>query len=435
MPRRGRWVAVGLLAATLTMLAAAAPSGAGTASVDSDGVFTVMTNSYAFGQAPIWMPGGHIVFFQNFRQGAGTQIYTANMDGSHRVCLTCGQKSPNATPQLRPGGGWMVYHSWQGHTLTLGMPGMGGLGSELWIMRTDGSDRTQLTGQNPNPGFGSGEAQDDYHAYWSPDGKQIVWAHLNWNFVDNNGNGQWDIRVADVTTDGPGAPHLANERVVHPADGHWMETQWWAPDGSGFLYTESWGTTMNTELFFCRLTPTGCESTRLTDDPGWDEQALFTPDMQDVIFMSSRDHPGLYNSASSLAQDLQLTTAADYILALPVFEAGFEQPLAPEATDLYELHLATGAVRRLTHDGDDHWIIPEFSWDPSHTVLFWTELRFHPGARVSLPLDPGSQLADEVDLLLHPPPLPIDTNNPLGNLLQPQLPIDSRTRVGTFALG
>ena len=40
---------------------------------------------------------------------------------------------------------------------------------------------------------------------------------------------------------------------VRPPNGHWYETQWWAPDGSGFLYTETVDTSLNNELFFCRL--------------------------------------------------------------------------------------------------------------------------------------------------------------------------------------
>ena len=168
------------------------------------------------------------------------------------------------------------------------------MGSELWVMRPDGSQKTRLTGTDAARGAGEGE--DDYHAYWSPDGKQLVWAHLNWNFVTNGGDGKWDIRVADFVDDGSSPPHLANERVVRPANGHWYETQWWAPDGSGFLYTETVGTAMNTELFFCKLTATGCEVAQLTDNAAWDEQAIFTPDGKDVIFMSSRDRPGFFNS-------------------------------------------------------------------------------------------------------------------------------------------
>ena len=95
----------------------------------------------------------------------------------------------------------------------------------------------QLTGTDA--AHGSGEGEDDYHAYWSPDGKRIVYAHLSWNFITSNGQGKWDVRVANFV--GGRQPHLTNVRVVRPANGHWYETQWWAPDGSGFLYTETSG--------------------------------------------------------------------------------------------------------------------------------------------------------------------------------------------------
>ena len=199
-------------------------------------------------------------------------------------------------PAVRSQGDWILFHSWNGHHITIGAPGYGGMGSELWVMRADGSHKTQLTGLDA--AHGAGEGEDDYHAYWSPDGNQLVWAHLNWNFVDDNGQGRWDVRVADFVDDGTGHPRLANVRVVRPANGHYYETQWWAPDGSGFLYTESWGTAENLELFYCRLVDSGrrCQSKRLTHSPDWDEQAIFTPDMKNVIFMSTRDHPGFFNT-------------------------------------------------------------------------------------------------------------------------------------------
>src|SRR5207247_4936060 len=144
---------------------------------------------------------------------------------------------------------------WRGHAFTIGSPGYGGLGSALWVMRPDGSGQTQLTELQP-PGSRNGEGYDDYHAYWSPDGRRIVWAHLNWNFVTGGGEGKWDIRVANFVVRN-GQPMLTHERVVRPANGHWYETQWWAPDGSGFLYTETSGSAVNPELFFCRLPKSG----------------------------------------------------------------------------------------------------------------------------------------------------------------------------------
>jgi Tol biopolymer transport system component len=407
-------------------LAVASPAAA---SLYSEAPYTVTNHSYTFGQAPVFMPDGRIVVGKDFKDGAGTQVYLSNFDGSGRACLTCDMPAPNNVPNVRPQGDWILFHSWNGHHLTVGSPGYGGMGSELWAMRPDGSGKVQLTGTDA--AHGAGEGEDDYHAYWSPDGRQLVWAHLNWNFITDGGDGNWDVRVADFVDDGVHPPHLANTRVVRPANGHWYETQWWAPDGSGFLYTETAGTAMNTELFFCRLTASGCEARHLTDfDVGWDEQAIFTPDGQDVIFMSSRDHPGFYNTWVTLTQDANLTTSLDYLLVLPIFEAAFLQPVAQEATDLYDLDLTTGAVRRLTTSGDDGWIVPEFTWDPTNSFLFWTEQRIVDRERVPLPLKPFKQVARAIELAKNPP-LP---ESGLDNLLSAAIKIEARTRILRFDL-
>lgn len=388
------------------------------------GAFKITNNSYTFGQAPAFLPDGRVVFNEDFGKGAGEQLYVARRDGTRITCITCGQAGPNMVPQTRPQGDWILYHSWAGRHVTVGAPGFGGLGSSLFVVRPDGSHATALTGTDA--AHGAGEGEDDYHAYWSPDGRHVVWTHLNWNFVDDGGNGKWDVRVADFVDDGSG-PHLTNVRVVRPANGHWYETQWWAPDGSGFLYTETYGSAMNTELFYCRLTPSGCSVRRLTDNAGWDEQAIFTPDMKNVIFMSTRDHPGLYNSFSALAQAAGLPTDADYLITLPIFEAGFLQPVAGESTDLYELNLHSKSLKRLSTDGNDGWITPEFTWDPHRKYLFWTELRFPDGMRTSLPPDPGQ--AQKLAGFLQHPPLPGGT---LGDKGSPGWYLQERTRIGRF---
>jgi Tol biopolymer transport system component len=431
---RRRWGATrwGLIA---SVCAAAAILGSST-SANADGnpystaSYSVSTAGYTFGQAPVFMPDGQVVFGKDFGTGKGTQVYVANLNGTGLKCLTCELPGPNNVPAVRPQGDWILFHSWMGHHITLGSPGYGGLGSALWIMRPNGSDVTELT--ETQPGFGADEGYDDYHAYWSPNGKEVVWTHLNWNFIDGKGQGKWDIEVADFDVSASGRPELTNVRVVRPANGSWYETQWWAPDGSGFLYTQTAGTAMDTELFFCRLSATGCQVTQLTDVAAWNEQAIFTPDGKDVIFMSSRDHPGFFNTFVALAQDADLTTDEDYLLTLPIFEAAYEQPIAQEATDLYELDLATGSVRRLTTDGNDGWVTPEFAWDPTHSFLMWTEISFPKGLRVGLPLNATQQLEATAQLLEHPPLSGLALNT--SNLLQPNLPLLYRTRILRFSL-
>jgi Tol biopolymer transport system component len=392
--------------------------------------FAVTTHSYTFSQAPVFMPDGRVAVGLDPStgwNGNNAQVYLSNFNGSGQKCLTCELPAPNDVPATRPQGDWILFHSWMGHHFTFGSPGYGGFGSALFVMRPDGSAVTRLTGLDPSKG--SGEGEDDYHAYWSPNGRQVEWAHFNGQFLLDGGLGYWDVRVADFVDDGHSPPHLANIRIVRPDNGHWYETQWWAPDGSGFLYTETFGSAVNPELFFCRLTAAGCQVTRLTNNPAWDEQAIFTPDGKDVIFMSSRDHPGFFNTYSQAAQDAGLTSGFDNFLVLPIFEAGFEQPVAQEATDLYELDLATGSLRRLTTDGDAGWITPEVAWDPTNKFLMWTEARITPGASVLEPVDLAHQLQDEVALLQHPPPVPTSPND------SATAPIESRTRILRFDLG
>ena len=367
--------------AALAFLLLALPAAADT--------FVVETSDYLIGQAPDWADATHVVWHDPLprdEDGDGThQIYRSTLDGAEKVCLTCGLPGPNQVPVVRPGGDWILFHSWAGHRVTVGGPGFGGLGSDIWVMRSDGSQRTNLTP--------SSELRDHFHAYWSPDGTHVVWTDLNWNAAEG-GNGRSDVRVARFDPDGPDGPRLVGEHVVRPGNGHWYETQWWAPDGSGFLYTETVDTAINPELFFCRLPDRdagGCRRTRLTFDPAWDEQAIFTPDMRRIILMSSRNLPGAHNDWAHTAGLLDLPASFDYQLILFVFSDSFLQPILQQATDLYELTLEwneartrfrPGRLRRLTRSGIDGWVIPEFAWDPRGERLLWSEAKYSDGRRV-----------------------------------------------------
>jgi hypothetical protein len=419
------------IGAMLALVIAAALALAGPASAYTsymDAPVKLSLNKFTFGQAPVFMPDGQVVASDDFGNSPyNNQTYIANLDGSDMKCLTCELGSENLVPAVRPQGDWILFHSWAGHSLTLGAAGYGGIGSELYVMRPNGTDVTKLY---EDPTAEDGEGTDDYHAYWSPDGKRIVWTHFNGNFINGGGQGRWDVRVADFVVKN-GKPMLTNVRVVRPANGHWYETQWWAPDGSGFLYTESYGTSIDTELFYCHLPKSGpCQSTQLTDYPAWNEQALFTPDMKNVIFMSSRDHPGFLNDYIQISRDLGLTSAYDNFLVLPIFDLGYLQPVGAEATDLYELNLQTHAIRRLTTDGDQGWVTPEFTWNRQNTELFWTENRLPPGLAVPLPLDLANQARNTVNYLLHP-----DNNLKQltgGNVTNTVLPVQQQTRIMTF---
>ncbi len=340
-------LALGALAIAGLAQALAQGSGAGER-------FVVRSNPYTLGQAPDWLDSRHVVYQEETPDG-DRQVFRSTLRGTEKKCLTCGLTGPNQVPVVQPHGNWILFHSWHDHAVRIGSPGFGGIGSDVWVMRRDGSSRTNLTS--------SGEFHDNFHAYWSPDGRYIVWTALNWN-ADEGGNGRSDIRVARFDPHGPNGPRLVGEHRVRPPNGHWYETQWWAPDGSGFLYTESVDTSLNHELFFCRLPDPArgaCRPQRLTRNPAWDEQAIFTPDMDAIIFMSTRDHAGAFNNWTRLATLLDLPARYDYALVLQVFSDGFLQPVFQQADDLYRIDLdwnsdrtrfhRRGPVRRLTHSG------------------------------------------------------------------------------------
>src|SRR5207237_5233129 len=178
----------------------------------------------------------------------------------------------------------------------------------------NGAQLPQLTSPS-GPAGGSrydrgaaGVPYDNYHAYWSPDGHHLVWTRTEALPLAKGGQ-RWEILLADFVAPAHGRPHLAHVRVVGPAFGVY-ETQAWSPDGSGFLFTAfgprsspyqstppGW---MHLELYFMRLygrgvSPAHPRVTHLTDnDPAYEEQAVFTPDMRDVIMMTNRAAPATW---------------------------------------------------------------------------------------------------------------------------------------------
>jgi hypothetical protein len=433
----------------------AGPAGAQASHSYFSAPFSETMHTPAFGQAPVFVPNTNpqlVVFGQDYKTGDKNQVYIERYDGQGPItCLTCtgpgsSTGNVNGVPAVSPDGNWIIFHSWRGHYMTIGSPGYGGMGSTLWAMRIDGSHQTQLTDvQPPSAGPFNGEGVDDYHAYWSPDGAHIEYAHLNWNFITATGKGNWDVRVAEFHVGADGTPYLANTRIVRPDNGHWYETQWWNPNPKhpGFLYTETFPTTSGSgqstvpQLFYCQLIQhySACKNggTRLTDSPSWDEQAIFTPDGKDVIFMSSRAQPGFFNTWANASRTLALPNEYDYLLILPLFEAGFLQPVGQEATDLYELPLAQPTqVRRLMSDGDEGWITPEFTWDPSNSFLMWTENRFPDGYRYRFPADFTEYLVHAQALLSSPPGPGIVDFGQNGVGVAP-LPLQQRTQIGTFS--
>jgi Tol biopolymer transport system component len=88
--------------------------------------------------APAWSPdGSRIAFTMNSRRGAA--IYVMNADGSGLVPLTAGEPNFDAEPAWSPDGTLIAF------SREISGPGAQYVSGDIYIMRADGSDVTQLT--------------------------------------------------------------------------------------------------------------------------------------------------------------------------------------------------------------------------------------------------------------------------------------------------
>ena len=347
--------------------------------------FIVKKSSYAFGQAASWTLDDKVLSGQLDSAGV-SQIYRANVNGSNQHCLTCDTvQGPSAFPQERPQAGWIMFESYGQQPVHTGAPGFGGYGGDLYVMHEDGLHAYRLTtNSDPNDGAAytsaSGVPYDNFHAYWSPNGKQIVWTHTEANPLSEGGQ-TWEILLGDFMVH-DGSPSLQNVRVVGKPYGVY-ETQPWAPDGSGFLFSAAgglkspyqstapgWG---HMQLYFMRLygegaSPSYPRVTQISDDtPAYNEQAIFTPDMKTVIMMSNRGKPqsSWYDLVVSAAMrtgfDAPNTGATQTLQFLSDF-------VGPDFnSDLYAVDLRTKAIRQLTHF--PHGVVPEFYWNGDYSKI------------------------------------------------------------------
>ncbi len=340
----------------------------------------------AFGHGASWATNGDVLSSQ-YDRGGILQIYRSKPGGQNQRCLTCATvPGPNGLPQERPEGDWILFESYGHQPVHVGNPGLGGYGGDLYLMRPDGSHPFRLTtNSDPNRGarFGkqSGVPYDNFHAYWSPDGRHIIWTHAEARPLSAGGQ-SWEILLGTFVVI-HGRPALENVRVVGRPYGVY-ETQPWSPDGKGFLFCAAggyrspyqaappgWG---NMRLYYMRLygrgaSPAHPRVTLVSDNaPLYEEQAVFTPDMKTVIMMSNRGDPvgSWYDLVAAAAQRTRFYAPDTGSTQTLQFLADFDGP--DFRSDLYAVDVRTGAIRRLTNL---HGVIPEFYWNDNYTRLIW----------------------------------------------------------------
>ncbi len=340
----------------------------------------------AFGHGVSWATNGQVLSTRFDRSGQ-EQIYRASLNGRNERCLTCATvPGPSGLPQPRPQGDWILFESYGEQPVHVGDPGLGGYGGDLYVMRPDGSHPYRLTTtSDPNHGAPyaqtSGLPYDNFHAYWSPDGRHVIWTHAE-GYPLAQGGERWEMLLGDFHR--PRWPPVTSERARMGRPYGVYETQPWSPDGKGFLFCAAggwrspfqatppgWG---NMRLYYMRLFGRGAspEHPRVTligdNDAVYEEQALFTPDMRTVIMMSNRGDPegSWYDLVAAAAQRTGFNASETGPTQTLQFLADFDGP--DFHSDLYAVDLRTRAIRRLTNL---HGVIPEFYWNHGYTRIIW----------------------------------------------------------------
>jgi TolB protein len=166
-------------------------------------------------------------------------------DGKQQKRLTFDPRV-NQQPDISPNGQQIVYN---GNQLTETNP-EGDL--EIFVMDVDSSKVTQLTFN----------AAGDSWPRWSPDGKQIAF--------QSNLNGNVEIHLIDA--DGDNRTRVTDYPATFPE---------WSPNGKQLAIAR------NGDIYLINLD--GTVSAQLTDHPATDQMASWSPDGQQIAFMSMRD--------------------------------------------------------------------------------------------------------------------------------------------------
>ena len=134
--------------------------------------------------------------------------------------------------------------------------------AQIMIMNADGSSVRPLTENLPNAGFPN----------WSPDGKSIV--YRVWGYDDKKVE-QRGLRLMNLA-----------DRSVKVLSTEWDNFPFFSPSGDRILFTRQKSNDKDFDVF--TMKPDGTDVKQLTNTPGTDGHANWTPDGKRIFFMSTR---------------------------------------------------------------------------------------------------------------------------------------------------
>ena len=177
------------------------------------------------------------------------EIYLMNTDGSDKTNLT-NNSVFDANPTPSPDGAKIAYVSGQGYN------------AEIYVMNTDGSSKAQLTDNS----------DWDTEPAWSPDGLQLV-------FVTDHFDNSSEIKI--MNADGSGQTTLAKSGA---SEGYYLSPDW-SPLGTQIAFVRE-GYDLEcqgcSEIFVMNVD--GSNSTQITNNNGSSQNPTWSPDGAQIAY-------------------------------------------------------------------------------------------------------------------------------------------------------
>ena len=203
---------------------------------------------------------GKLVVTEKAVSDGAISIMDDNGDNKQRI-FTAGSGAAFA-PSWSPDGQWIAF-------------GLGGYlqnrktqPAKLMLVKRDGSDARDLTGDTLNAGFPS----------WSPDGRRLV--YREW------GGTTWGLRILDIES-----------RAVRVLTTEYDNLPFWSPDGSLITFTRRHDAN-NFDIYTIR--PDGTGLRQLTTSGANDAHGVWSPDGSQIMWNSGmygfKDEAALYDN-------------------------------------------------------------------------------------------------------------------------------------------